>query len=250
MANSYSTIGAVVRTEDEFVGLARRAATEGDALATGRGAYYRLTDASGAELWAQVLAGGDLVGLAPHFAGRTTFRLRLSERVERDTDSPLDGAFLAWAPHDDDDDTLVDDGMFPVVFDIPDGGAHDALALPAVIDVQLAAFAHEVEFHSDDAEYAASQDDEIKFAAESFIPSGTFVDDDTPPSAMAAFSGHVLDTRELTNGWTGSTFLWARVRTLGGEIDVVADPEIVTGSAAVGGVVQGEFWLSGQLLTD
>jgi head-tail adaptor len=64
---------------------------------------------------------------------------------------------------------------------------------------------------------------------------------------MALFTGRVLDTGELTNGWSGATFLWARVRTLGGEVDVVADPEIVTGDATVGGVAQGEFWMSGRL---
>jgi hypothetical protein len=246
MANSYSTIGVQVHSDAEFVELARRAATEGEALVTARGAYGRLTDTSGAELWVQVV-DGDLVGLAPHFAGDTAFRLRVAERIQRGTDSPLDGAFYAFAPLDDEAGLEDDLGTFPVVFDIPDGGAHDDLVLPAVIDVQLAAFAHGAEFHRDDDAYRASQGDEMTFAVESFIPSGTFVEGDNPPSAMAILTGRVLDTRELTNGWSGATFRWARVRTLGGELDVVADPEIVTGEATVGGVVQGEFWISGRL---
>jgi hypothetical protein len=120
------------------------------------------------------------------------------------------------------------------------------MTLPAVTEVQLAAFAHTCACHADDEAFAASQDSDMRFAPESFIPSGTFDDGDVA-SAIALFTGHVVETEELTNGWTGERFRWARVRTLGGEVDVVADPEIVEGTPIAGGVIEGTFWLSGQL---
>jgi hypothetical protein len=49
------------------------------------------------------------------------------------------------------------------------------------------------------------------------------------------------------NETTGDAFWWARVRTLGGEIEVVADPVLLTGPVTPGAVVQGSFWLSGRL---
>lgn len=43
-------------------------------------------------------------------------------------------------------------------------------------------------------------------------------------------------------------FCWAKVRTLGGEMDVVADPQILEGFLVKDGVVSGSFWLSGRIL--
>ena len=62
-------------------------------------------------------------------------------------------------------------------------------------------------------------------------------------------AGHVQHTEERSNPATGRRFHYLRVKTYGAvEVDVVADPTIVTGSPAVGGVVWGTFWLSGRLL--
>lgn len=58
----------------------------------------------------------------------------------------------------------------------------------------------------------------------------------------------MLSTALLTNPATGARFLWAKVRTLGGEADVVADSEVLRGTVVEGGVVFGSFWLSGRLL--
>jgi hypothetical protein len=52
----------------------------------------------------------------------------------------------------------------------------------------------------------------------------------------------------VTNPHTQQAFWWARVRTLGGEFDVVADPEIVEGTIVQGGVIGGSAWLSGRIV--
>ena len=62
---------------------------------------------------------------------------------------------------------------------------------------------------------------------------------------MVIFNGHALEVMRLTNPDTQQEFHWARVRTLGGEFDVVADPEIVKGTITQGGVIGGSVWLSG-----
>jgi hypothetical protein len=51
----------------------------------------------------------------------------------------------------------------------------------------------------------------------------------------------------LTNPATRLQYFWARVRTYGGEIEVVASPEVVEGTLMQGGVINGLFWLSGRL---
>ena len=52
----------------------------------------------------------------------------------------------------------------------------------------------------------------------------------------------------LTNPHTSLTFHWTRVKTLGGEYDVVADPAIVDGEIAPQGVVSVSGWVSGRIM--
>jgi hypothetical protein len=61
------------------------------------------------------------------------------------------------------------------------------------------------------------------------------------------FTGTVVDAERLVNEYSGGDFWHARVRTLGGEVDVVADPQAIEGELVPGGIAQGLFWLSGRL---
>jgi hypothetical protein len=191
-----------------------------------------------------------------------------------------------WDDTGEDEERAVSDryeGEYPFIFDVPDRGFYDTLELPLIVPVQLSAFSHGLRAFASDAEFDEAQPPDLRLAPESFIPTGLFVpedeeladvefegeafedeetEDETPaeageeeddlkvlddPRAEAVISGHVLDTQIRVNRATGQPYLWARVKTLGGEIDIVADPETVQGDVTVGGVVQGEFWLSGRL---
>jgi hypothetical protein len=246
-----SSLGFRFSTQQEFVDLAMTAATQGEPIQVGDGTYYRWTPGADIELWAQVDEDGQIIGLNPHFSGAARMQVRLIERIAREDDSPLDGAFYGWADPAEDNPEEVDpeDGQYPFAFDAPDFKRHDELAPPAIVNVQLAAFVQEMRaFENDEAFQAgeASEDGEnFKMAPESCIPSGTFSD---PPESTVIFSGHVLETAQVTNPHTQQAFWWARVRTLGGEFDVVADPEIVEGTIVQGGVIGGSAWLSGLIV--
>jgi hypothetical protein len=58
------------------------------------------------------------------------------------------------------------------------------------------------------------------------------------------FGPFLLYTNDVRH--TNATFLPLRVRTLGGEIDVVAEPALVNGPVRVGNVVTCSCWLSGR----
>lgn len=158
----------------------------------------------------------------------------------------LDGAFYGWA---NPDGGITQSGDYPLVFDAPDFDLHRSLGLPVIMDVQLAAFARELHAFKGETEYYASGWGE-SFAAESFVPSGFFeaADRDDPPQAYAMFAGHVVETSLLTNPVTEAEFYWAKVRALGGEVDVVADPQLLAGTLIAGGIVWGWSWRSGRLL--
>lgn len=96
-----------------------------------------------------------------------------------------------------------------------------------------------------------SQDTEFKFAAESFIPSGLFhVGEGSSPRAEAIFTGRIIETSEILNEQSKNKFTWVLIKTLGGEIDVVIDHELVTKELRVGGILSGSFWLSAKFIDE
>lgn len=89
----------------------------------------------------------------------------------------------------------------------------------------------------------------MKFAAESFIPSGLFGNSNEPAST-AIFTGRVVEAAVIPNEYAGSSFSWCKVKTLGGEIDVVTDLELLDKDIAVGSIISGSFWLSAKFVDE
>ena len=242
MPSHFSDIGFPVQSRDDFHALAIRASEEGQAFRTSDGTYVKWSPGAGIELWAQLGRNDELIGLNPHFRGKGRMRVRLVEKISRPDGTVLDAAFYGWV---NPSDNAAEDGDFPFVFDVPNSKISEP-RLGSVVQVQLAAFAHEL--RSYESVEAFDKSSESKFASKSFIPSGLFSPEGeatVPPEAHAIFTGHVLETSLLTNPVTGDAFCWAHVSTLGGEIDVVADPVLLNDVVRTGGVVTGSFWLSG-----
>lgn len=245
MASNFSTIGLPIASEEDLNALADRIGPHAERLAAPGGEYFRWSDPSGAEIWLQVNANDELVGMNPHYAGRSSVRVGLTARLDSVGPSELDGSFHGWADPTGD---AADSGCYPFVFDAPDYRLHEDLSLPAQKDVQVAAFAHEINAFETVAAYDSSQTDDLKYASQSFIPSGLFAaagGATVPPQARAIFTGHVLAAEEKINVLTGHAFYWALVETFGGTYDVVVDSSLLPGAPAVGGVISGSFWLSG-----
>ncbi len=254
MASHFSTMGFQVDSDEDFNRLARQAIEAGEEIKSPRGYYVRWAAGEGIELWVGGNERRELVACNPHFTGSSRMRVGVTE-VCCDAQTPLDGSLRAWADPETDD---PESGAYPFPVDVPDFDLiRDRLSCPLIATMQIAAFADELECFADDAEFAASQDSEMKLAAQSFIPSGLFlaVGNDAQPSAEVPrtevmFAGHVQQAELCTNPVTQLQFHYLSVRTLGGSYDVVADPEIVVGEPVVAGVVQGVFWLSGRIVSE
>lgn len=250
MPSHFSTIGLPIGSEDEFLALAGRVADQCETVEVPGGRYLRWFSECGAELWLQVDCHNDLIGVNPHFSGRSLVRVALTGPVNRPNASDLDGAFHGWADPPDDN---PESGCYPFVFDVLDFRRYDGLRFPVAVDARIAAFAHEVFVFGSEGEYTASQQGEIKFSSRSFIPSGLFKPDadvtaTDPPEAYAMFTGHVLEAEKRTNELTGREFHWALVESLGGIFDVVIHPELIESEPRPGGVLSGSFWLSGRVV--
>jgi hypothetical protein len=205
--------------------------------------YQRWASRSGAELWVPITGSNEALGVNPHFAGESIVRVGLINRLLAD---PGSGAFYGWAQPEGDDPKT---GCYPFVFEAPDFCCHDDIVLPAIVEVQIAAFAHELSVFSSEEDFSKWSANELKFASRSFVPSGLFSakETNTPPKAHAILTGHILKTEYRTNEATGAQFMWAKVDTYGGIFDVVADLELVNAVPKVGGVLTGSFWLSGRV---
>lgn len=215
------------------------------------GFYLKFSDASGAEIYLQGNFDQELVGFNPHFAGKSRRRVGLTRKIERDS-SELDGGFHAWANPSGED--VKTSGEYPFVFDVPDFRSVEIENFPAVADIQLTAFAsNDFKIYDNEEDYYDSQESEPKFASIFFIPSGLFDfekenwDENAPPRPIASFAGRIKEFDLRTNQLSGQNFYWLLVETLGGETDVVADPKLVPSDPKIGGIVSGQFWLTGKI---
>ena len=212
-----------------------------------QGFYLKFSDASGAEIWLQGNFEQELIGFNPHFAGKSRRTVRLTTVIER-VSSALDGGFHAWASPGG------DAGEYPFVFDAPDFLLTAISQFPHVCEIQLTAFAsNEFEIFENEEIYYNSSEDKPMMASKSFVPSGLFLPDEAktpiePPRPIGIFAGEIKEYELKTNELSGEKFYWFLVETLGGETDVVADPKLIPNEPKIGGIVSGQFWLSGRIL--
>lgn len=248
MPSQFSAIGFRVSSGESLASLASHVADRSTTISVAEGQYLQWAPPSGEQLWLQVKYSGDAMGMTPHFAGRSAMRIGIEARLPRETHTPLDGTFLAWLNPPADGSP---GGETPFVFDCPDAAVHAPLALPAVVEAQIAAFAQQLTVYPSEAAYLRDQQAQgLAFSSTSFIPSGLVSPSGEPvdpPEPHALFNGHVLAAERRINTLTDEPFWWALVKTTGGTVDVVCDPELVTTAIEPGGVVSGWFWLSGRL---
>lgn len=247
MPSHMSSIGFPIQNIDEMKALGKRAVA--DARETyqvpGVGYYRRWSPGSGVEIWVHVTEKMEIVGMEPHFSGNARMKVRLSKRILGSKNAILEGSFYSWAnPHRG----VTDQGDYPFCFTAPNFRLHDGMELPREVPVQLAAFPHELLVFDNREQVKSSNTWMKQMASESCIPTGLFLpggQKKDPPMSEIMFSGTVQETSPVTNPVTGQSFVWAKVRTLGGELDLVADPAAVKGTIKKKSIVGSTCWLSG-----
>ena len=127
------------------------------------GMTLRWSDPSGAELWIYVDESGAMKSVQPHFAGGSRITMALQELVERPEFSPFDGGFIALTQSGGTNPALG--GGFPVVFDAPDFPDVKDAFLTAKHDVELAAFAVELNAYDSEEAFREAQPEMKALAA-------------------------------------------------------------------------------------
>lgn len=249
--SNLSDIGFPVRNEHDVNEILMQVLGKAKEIRGPNGFYLKFSDISGAEIYLQGNFNGELIGFNPHFAGKSRRSVGLTKVIERDS-SELDGGFHAWAAPSGEGVEIS--GEYPFVFDVPDFRINKINEFPVIRAIQLTAFAsNDFEIFQSEAAFYASQDSEPKFSSNFFIPSGLFLPDEKmisiePPRPIGIFAGEIKEFELKTNHHTSEKFYWFLVETLGGDIDVAADPKLISAEPKIGGFVRGQFWLSGRLI--
>lgn len=252
--SNLSDIGFPVRHEGDVNDVIMSVLNHVGEVRCPRGFYLKFSDKSGAELYLQGNFDQELIGFNPHFAGKSKRKVGLTQVIEREA-SELDGGFHAWA--NPSDENVETSGEYPFVFDLPDFRTVPALQLPQIVDIQLTAFAsNDFKIFESETEFNESQESEIKYASKSFVPTGLIAVQSSGAESVdfnlvrpvGQFAGEIKEFELRTNSLTNAEFYWFLVETLGGEIDVVSDPKWIETEPKIGGIVSGQFWLSGRII--
>lgn len=258
MPSHFSSIGFPVASEADFTALARQAVEGSPVLPAPGGGYCCWAPGRGVELWVALQRRGlrrrlSLAGAAPHFSGPARLRVAI-ERCTATPGYPMEGALHCWANPSDDEPPA---GDYPFVceavgFRLIQPPGRRCLRRATL---QLAVFAHSLDLYDSDQAFdrAPTRPGNLQLAAEAFIPTGMITTAGQPADqyrAEALLTGHILAAEEVANPVTGLPFHHLHLRTLGGEVDVVADPELVAAPPQVGGVAQVTGWLSGRVVEE
>jgi hypothetical protein len=206
----------------------------------------RWSDPSGAELWIYVDESGAMKSVQPHFAGGSRITMALQERVERPEISPFDGGFIALTQSGGTNPALG--GGFPVVFDAPDFPDVKDAFLTAEHDVELAAFAIELNAYDSEEALKEAQPEMKPLEIPAFIPAGLLgmTQGDTP-TAHALMVGRLLEGGKVTNQLTGQSYGKAVMETPAGPIALIVEPSLREELPEVGSILQVGAWISGRI---
>jgi len=206
----------------------------------------RWTDPSGAELWIYVDETGAMKSVQPHFAGGTRLTLEIQDIVARPEVSPFDGGFVALTQTGGTNPQLG--GGFPVVFDAPDFPDVKEAFLTAKHEVELAAFAVELNAYETEEAFKEAQPEMKPLDLPAFIPAGLLgmTQGDTP-TAHALMVGRLVETSLVKNELTGLRYTRGLMETPAGPMCLIVEPDLMPEGMEVGHIVQVGAWISGRL---
>lgn len=249
-----SSVGFLDRNAVDFYNTYLQICEHGEIVETKSAKYLRWAVSENLELWTRVKDDGPEMHFHSYYAGHARMTVALIEKTPRRKETLSDGAFLCRSSASAGAGWIA--GRVPFVFDTPDFHRYDDLQLPRLATVQLTAFAFNVEGFEDEDEYdkAYPADEEgycwdYKHFVPAYMLNPRGEDNELQP-ACTQVSGFVLDAGIITNPVTGLDFCWAKVETIGGEVDVVCSPDKLSGYLVKDGIATLNCYLYGRLIED
>ena len=128
MPSRFSTIGFPLLDLSEFSDLATHLAAEAQRIPVSGGTYLLWASPGGEQVWLQGDSDGYLLGLTPHFAGKSQVSVSIGSILRRPGETFLDGTIRGSM----NDETRPTGGILdsPIVIDMPNLATHGRLELP------------------------------------------------------------------------------------------------------------------------
>jgi hypothetical protein len=259
-SNNLSAIGFNVSDAESFIQLLQDTAKDAEEVEIeAQGSYKRFETPEGAQMWLQLSPDGEVCGGQPHFKGTSRYKVKV---IKPFPENHFDGRFLC-------ETVEGDTAGVPFAFDSPDFQVHPyTFRMGAECTVQLTAFPREIDFHKDieafrEASAAVLPPEMVEKHTEEWgeppvlldpdggmIPSGTFTPGPEggpidPPQPIVIYCGKVYDIKRNTNSTSGNDFYSMTLKTLGGSVDLIAEPSLVPDDIEDGYIVYGDFYVTG-----
>lgn len=253
--NDYDHLGFSLHTEADVGALLQDLQQAPlSALSAPQGSYYCYRDSrqeNGLALWVAVTSEGAVSSLSPYFYGLSR-RPVLAQRYFPDPDNPLNGLCYAWAQDADEAASQNEsqdeaEGLYPFAFSLMAFDHLQArLPLPRILTLRLCAFPQRLSYYADEAAFDAAQAGrEVPYAANAFIPTGLYTEQEgDPPRPAAYFCGRISAVALCDNPLSGDEFYHLLIDTYGGSIDLLAHPDLFARQPRIGAIVEVEAWLS------
>ncbi len=252
LANNFNCLGLPITSVAAFEGFMEFAAYAGEPQQLSDGFNIRWSPGEGIEAWVQAWLDRRLSGCRPHYRGTGRVRARIDRidsrqfRIDSGQYSLLDGSAVGW---------LLEEGasaeVCPLCVDLPEAAIGSPnLSPPACVDLQVAAFAHDIQCFSTFEQMRSSGGTYAGLAAPAFVSATAHEEHSDLPagSPKAVLVGTVRAYEQKTNPLTYEQFHTVSVASLGGTIDVVATLEAMPEPPRVGGILAGTFYLSARIV--
>jgi hypothetical protein len=257
VASHFACIGLPLETAEDLDSFNERALASAERSPRPQAERALWRDASGA-LVSYHLEDGAVVCATPGFDSGT--RLRVQADALAETPDCRYCLALEASVLDDDDEVAT-----RLAFQLLDPErVRDEVHPGEIVVARLSAFAEQIEQWPGEEVYEASLTDEPAYAPESFLPTGLFADLEsgsklrslfrrrpavTPGDVMSRglVTGRVLAAERRVNTLSQVDFAVLRLRSYGGEFEVLADRDELGELPPVGGIVQAHCWLVGDV---
>lgn len=249
-----TSVGFLDRNTVDFYNTYLQLCENGEIVETKNQKYLRWAVGENLELWTRVKGGQPEMHFHSSYEGDARMTVALLEKMPRSKETISDGAFFCRSSASAGAGWVA--GRAPFIFDTPYFHRYDDLQLPLLASVQLTAFSFTIRGFEDEEEYdEAYPADEHGYCWDykHFVPLCMVEprgEDNELQPAGAEVSGYVLDSGILTNPTTGLDFCWAKVETIGGEVDMVCAPDRLSGYLVKDGIAVANCYLYGRLIED
>lgn len=252
--SNLSNIGFGIQNRDDLNEIIHRAIGLGHITKAvpDEGICVVYTDKSGAELWLTLNEDSELIGFNPHFKGQSKQTVCLTAIIYPPQSPTNEVLYHAWA--DPAEANKPETGSYPFAFNAADFNSNaviNQLNLPQNVQVQLAAFAQQLNYYPTKQDFDSSQDTSVALDSRLFIPIGLLAGKDaeiTNLQPLGMIIGIVKEWQKLQNDLTQQSFYWLLIDTYGGTVDMLADTTLLPNDPQIDSIIQAQCWLSGQII--